>query len=293
MDRVSIKTWSTPVTAEEEREHIPCALCCSNKFKPSLSCEGFSYVKCGTCGLVQMNPQPSAVHVERRYRDYFGNDYLSYELKNEAVFFELQKLALHDAGFFHHEKKLMDQGDAPCVLDVGCATGAMLAFLKERGWQTAGVEISPSAEYARTSRGLDVRSVRLEECHFQGDFFDMVLASHLIEHLNNPKAFICEAWRLLRPGAHLMLTTPNINGLQARLFGSRWRSAIFDHLYLFSVRTLGKMLKETGFGIEGVYTWGGLAAGTAPLPLKRLVDKAAKTFGFGDVMLIKAKKGRN
>jgi SAM-dependent methyltransferase len=285
-----IKTWSTPAT-EEERQPIPCALCGNSSFKPLLSCEGFSYVKCINCGLVQINPQPLATGVESRYKEFFGSDYLEYELKNEAAFLELQKLSLADAGFYKIEKDMLERKGRPShVIDIGCATGAALAFLGDRGWQTTGVEISPSAEYARNERGLEVFSLSLEECQFPDESFDLALASHLLEHLNEPGRFISEVWRILRPGSRLMLTTPNISGFQAKLFGSRWRSAIFDHLYLFSVRTLKAMLKQANFVIEGVYTWGGLAAGTAPLPLKRFADKTVKILGLGDVMLIKARK---
>jgi hypothetical protein len=87
-----------------------------------------------------------------------------------------------------------------------------------------------------------------------------------------------------------MLTTPNISGFQARLMGSRWRSAIFDHLYLFSKRTVTAILKANGFITEEVYTWGGLAAGIAPMPVKAFADRAAKALGAGDVMLVKARK---
>ena len=287
---MTVKTWSTPV-AEEDRRPIPCALCGGGRFIPALSCEGFSYVKCTACGLVQMNPQPLADDVWRRYRESYGNDYLAYELKNENVFLDLQKKAIADAGFDRIEQDLMERSEQPPgVLDIGCAAGAMLAFLRDRGWRTAGVEISPSAEYARTERGLDVRSQSLEDCHFPAESFDLALASHLIEHLNQPEVFICEVWRLLRPGAYLMLTTPNIDGFQARLFGSRWRSAIFDHLYLFSKRTITAMLSAQGFTIEGIHTWGGLAAGIAPVPVKAFADRTAKALGLGDVMLVKARK---
>jgi hypothetical protein len=50
------------------------------------------------------------------------------------------------------------------------------------------------------------------------------------------------------------------------------------------------MLKAQGFITEGIYTWGGLAAGITPLPLKTFADKAAKALGLGDVMLVKARK---
>jgi len=284
------KTWSTPVTAEEQRP-IPCALCGGGQFKPFLSGEGFSFVKCAVCGLVQVNPQPVVADVERRYSQLYGNEYCEYELKNEKAYLDLQKRALADAGLDRMEREIMERTSGKIsVLDVGCATGAMLAYLRDRGWRATGVEISPAADYARKERGLDVRCQNLENCHFPSESFDMALASHLVEHLNDPAAFLREIWRVLRRGAYLMITTPNINGFQARLLGNRWRSAIFDHLYLFSTHTIRAMLKAQGFTIEGIYTWGGLAAGLAPAPIKSIADRTAKLLRLGDVMLVKARK---
>jgi SAM-dependent methyltransferase len=240
-----------------------------------------------------MNPQPLAGAVSNRYQANFGEAYLRYELDNEAAFLRLQLLALEDAGFSEIEENLKQRGK-PRVLDVGCATGALLAVLKSRGWETTGVEISPSADYARRERGLEVRSLPLEENKFPPACFDLVLASHLIEHLNDPGNFVREAYRICAPGAYLLVTTPNIAGFQARLFRSRWRSAIFDHLYLFSVKTLSRLLRDRGFMPEKIVTWGGLAAGAVPPPLKAVADKWAKRLGWGDVMLVRAKKeGKN
>jgi SAM-dependent methyltransferase len=288
-----VKTWSTPVMAEDSAQ-VPCALCGGLQFKPALLCEGFSYTRCVRCGLTQMNPQPSPSAVASRYREAYGKDYLSYELANEAAFLRLQQLALQDAGFESLEQEMKRRPEAPhempSALDIGCATGALLLRLRDRGWRVTGVEISPSAEYARRERGLDVRSLPLEQNQFPSDHFDLILASHLIEHLNDPASFVREVWRILRPGGRFLVTTPNIAGFQARLFGGFWRSAIFDHLYLFSARTLKALLAGPGFAIEGVYTWGGLAAGAAPAWLKKIADRVVKPLGLGDVMLIRARK---
>jgi 2-polyprenyl-3-methyl-5-hydroxy-6-metoxy-1,4-benzoquinol methylase len=193
---------------------------------------------------------------------------------------------------FRSEQRLLSHnGYPPRVLDIGCATGAILEYLKNRGWQTSGVEISPAAEYAKNIRNLDIQNSALENCGFPPESFDVVLASHLIEHLNNPGIFLCETIRILRSGGYLILTTPNIGSFQARLFGNRWRSAIFDHLYLFSASTIKTILKSAGFIVEGVFTWGGLAAGTAPMPIKRFADTVVKSLGIGDVMIVKARKG--
>lgn len=288
-----IKTWSTPFAREEQRP-IPCALCGGGDFRPHFTCgEGdfsFFYVRCGSCGLVQINPQPSPAAVAARYGEEHGGDYLEYETANEKAFLRLQELALGDAGFFDREKALLSGGKPRRVLDIGCATGALLETLKTGGWETFGVEISkPQAEYCR-GRGLEVYSRPLEENRFPGESFDVILASHLIEHLNNPGAFVQEVCRILKRGGCFYITTPDISGLQARLFQSRWRSAIFDHLYLFSAKTLTELLERSGFSVEKRASWGGLAAGTVPPAIKTIVDRAAKRFGFGDVMILRARK---
>jgi 2-polyprenyl-3-methyl-5-hydroxy-6-metoxy-1,4-benzoquinol methylase len=238
-----------------------------------------------------VNPQPLEEEVKKRYGGAgYGEDYFAYELANEDNFLNLQLLALADTDFGELESELKQNNRKPRALDIGCATGSLLAVLRERGWECTGVEIcGPQAEYAKKRRNLDVRSLPLEENHFPDSSFDVVLASHLIEHLNDPAGLARELRRILVPGGHFFVTTPNIAGFQARLFKKRWRSAIFDHLYLFSVKTLSRLLRENGFAIEKISSWGGLALGTAPAPVKRLFDKAAKRFGFGDVMIIRGR----
>jgi 2-polyprenyl-3-methyl-5-hydroxy-6-metoxy-1,4-benzoquinol methylase len=238
-----------------------------------------------------MNPQPVPAEVRNRYDGGHGEDYLSYERANEAAFLRLQELALQDAGFFDDAKGRPAAREPPKVLDIGCATGAILASLREKGWHTTGVEISlPQAEYARRERNLDVRTRPLEENRFPPGSFRAVLASHLIEHLNDPASLVREVCRILIPGGSFYVTTPNIAGFQARLLGRRWRSAIFDHLYLFSAKTLSALLRQNGFRVEKTVTWGGLAAGLVPPRIKARADRAAKKLNMGDVMIVRAGK---
>jgi SAM-dependent methyltransferase len=281
----------------QEKRLIPCALCGGSRFVKRFSCGDFGYVRCTGCGLVQINPQPVPAAVQNRYQEGHGADYLSYERANEAAFLRLQQLALYDAGFFDDARAyaaLREPGGdrAPfTVLDIGCATGALLASLREQGRHVTGIEISPfQAEYARRERNLDIRTLPLEENRFPSGSFRAVLASHLIEHLNDPASLVREVYRILVPGGRFYVTTPNIAGFQARLLGKHWRSAIFDHLYLFSAKTLPALLRQNGFRVERVVTWGGLAAGLAPPRIKDWADRAAKKLNVGDVMIVRAKK---
>ncbi|HTP57930.1 MAG TPA: class I SAM-dependent methyltransferase, partial [Spirochaetia bacterium] len=130
----------------------------------------------------------------------------------------------------------------------------------------------------------------LQEAGFPDNSFSVVHFSHLIEHVPDPKGLLAEVLRILKPGGFAVITTPNVDGFQARLFRSDWRSAIADHVVLFSRRTLGMVIDEAGFQTLRTVTWGGLAVGTAPKIIKKPMDRLAKKLGFGDVVLFLAQK---
>ena len=248
-------------------------------------------MRCSCCGLIQQNPQSEPEAVAARYDE----EYLRYEEKHQYAYRDLELLALGDLGLDARSAPLFaaaaTEGLRPAALDIGCATGALLPALRERGWAPQGVEISEAqARYGESRHGLPIFAGRLEEARFPDSSFDLVHASHLIEHLNDPASFLDEVARVLSPGGLLVLTTPNSDGFQARFLGRRWRSAIYDHLYLFSLRTLRALLQAKGFVVEREVTWGGWATGLRPAFIKKPMDKLAKACGSGDVMAILAKR---
>jgi len=289
-----VKTFSTP-PALEPRRSLPCCLCEGEDFSRKWDCGDFAFVRCRACGLIQQNPQPAAAAVTARYGERFGATYLRYEEANQYAYRDLELLALRDLGLEDEAfvARAFAEGRKPRILDVGCATGALLAALRDRGWDVQGVEISTAqASYGRERYKLRIHAGDIESAAFPAAGFDLVHASHLIEHLNDPGAFLDEAARVLAPGGSLVLTTPNADGLQARLLGSKWRSAINDHLYLFSLRNLAAMLESRDFTVEKSVTWGGWARGLKPAFIKRPLDYLAKSLGFGDVMAILARRAK-
>jgi 2-polyprenyl-3-methyl-5-hydroxy-6-metoxy-1,4-benzoquinol methylase len=222
----------------------------------------------------------------------YGDGYLEYETARHLEYRAIALRSLAEAGL-----RLDDahdaEGRARSALEIGCATGALLSSFDEAGWKAIGIEAGPSmAAYARSHFGLDVRAGTIESTDLPEAEFDAVVATHLIEHLNDPRSFLRLVRKAMRPDGALYLVTPNADGFQARLMGSAWRSAIRDHLYLFSRRTLKALLASEGFSVEYLGTWGGWPAGMEPRFLKRPVDGLAKLLGLGDVMILRSKSIR-
>ncbi len=278
-----MKTFSTVPETTERNKNIICPLCETKVFKPLWVLDGYGFSKCPTCSLIYQNPQPIAVDVEDRYDD----SYFNYEINNEESFLNLMLLGLKDIGFnFDNTSKTKK------ILDIGCATGLFLSHMKNLGWETSGVEICSSAvDYGNRIRGVNIFKGTLENAPFTEESFDIIHLSHVIEHINDPDLFLSVIYKLLKPGGVVYCTTPNADGFQAKLFKGDWRSAIADHMFLFTVKTLKAMIKKNGFTELKHKTWGGLCAGSGyPTIIKKILDKLAKPFGFGDVVIISAEK---
>ncbi len=280
-----VKTYSSAAIFERERKvGVVCPVCGAAAARPRFALSMCSFVRCLGCGLVYQNPQPVFEDLRGRY----AQAYCDYEIENEENFYDLMRLGLRDIGF---DESFFSSAPGRTFLDIGCATGKLLDVMQHLGFRVQGVEIcAESARYGMAKRRVPVFIGPLEEAAFPDDSFSFVHFSHLIEHVPDPYSFLLEVKRVLAPGGYAIITTPNISGLQARLFRTSWRSAIPDHLFLFSKRTLPRLLRRVGLQVQRLVTWGGLAAGTAPAWIKKPVDAAAKRMGFGDVMLVLATK---
>lgn len=275
-----MKTWSKKPSSGEAHRHVRCTVCGADDAPVTWECGDFRFVRCRECGHYYQNPQPEPSDLLDRYDE----EYRDYEIENDANFLSLMLQGLADVSFF---QRLAQRSTAPSLLDIGCATGSLLEHAKGLGVQVQGVEVCvPAAHYGIEHRGVPIEVGTLDDVDFADAGFDAIHFSHVIEHVPDPRSFLERVHLLLRPGGLGVVVTPNTSGLQARLFKERWRSAIADHVHLFSRRNLTRLLTECGFRIVKMKTWGGLGVGTAPRWIKGPVDRLAKAFGFGDVVLI-------
>lgn len=107
------------------------------------------------------------------------------------------------------------------VLDLGCGTGELLAYLqKHRGCSGYGVELDDANLLACAQRGVNVIQLNLEDglSIFEDQSFDVVLQLETLQHLRNTEAMLRETARVGRIG---IVSFPNFahwpNRLQVAL----------------------------------------------------------------------------
>jgi 2-polyprenyl-3-methyl-5-hydroxy-6-metoxy-1,4-benzoquinol methylase len=94
------------------------------------------------------------------------------------------------------------------VLDVGCGNGAICSPIRKMGHTVTCVELGNVAPLTRRCGVESVVGGDAENLAFASKSFDLVLASEVVEHLWNPQNFFAEAFRILKLGGYLILSTP-------------------------------------------------------------------------------------
>lgn len=138
-------------------------------------------------------------------------------------------------------RKQSGKDELPRALDVGCGAGGMLALLASE-FEVIGVDMSPIAREYCEKRGLRAVDGRLPEgLPFEPESFDVVIASEVLEHVDEDRESVAALCRLLKPGGILVCTSPAHQWLWSehddvnqhkRRYTRRSFAAIFDGLPL-------------------------------------------------------------
>jgi SAM-dependent methyltransferase len=222
---------------------MTCLVCQSTQSRRLYIQNGYQVFRCAGCGFQFVAPTPTPEELARYYDQSYAvplERYAGYSARHEDRIVEL-------------ERWRPSRGQ---LLEVGASYGHSLAIARGRGWQSIGVELSPTAaRYAREQFGLDVHNCDLLDAPFEDQSFDAAILWHVLEHTHDPQAQLDRLWSLLRPGGVLGLRVPNVTSFGARLAGRSWPWMCPPaHLWYFSPSTLPRLLAKCNFEVLEVKT---------------------------------------
>jgi SAM-dependent methyltransferase len=202
--------------------------------------------RCARCGTIVVSPRLDAPTVDRIFREsYFaaeGSDPNYWGARREPMFREVHGL--------------LARLGARRVFDVGAAYGHQLAYLRAHGIEGAGCDLSPEvAAWGRANLGLALHAGPVTSVREPAGSFDAVICLDTLYYAHDPIADLRAMRRLVRPGGLLLLRLRN--GLFARVRPDGRPGLVkppmpHEHLWLFSPRSIDKVLRRGEFEVESL-----------------------------------------
>lgn len=225
---------------------------------PNTTDEEFAFVRCSRCRVVRLNPRPDVSELGRIYPpEYYAYGLLSDDADAASGLGARLKMRMYQRRL----ASMLDRLDKPGtvrLLDVGCADGRLLDWYKASPagprLETHGIEMSEEAAAIARDRGHRVVAGRFEvDTELEAGTFDLILAYHVIEHVDDPKRFAERAAELLAPGGMFVVATPNWDSADARRFRGHWGGNHFPrHWTLYDAATLEGLAESIGLKLERV-----------------------------------------
>jgi SAM-dependent methyltransferase len=208
-------------------------------------------VECFDCDLVQLEVLPTPEELEALYAEgYFegvGSDAGYEEYANQ----EQEYLATFDDDV----RRIRDFVADGSVVDIGCGYGYFVRSALAAGLNAYGVDLSSDGirEAEKHAPGRVFRGT-IDTVEALADRrFDVIFASHLIEHISEPRLFVEDLVRRLSDRGIVMFVTPNIDSWLARMSGPRWISfKIPEHVAYYTPKTIGRLLEGAGLEVVAI-----------------------------------------
>lgn len=219
-----------------------CPVCERADASPHIILNQYQHYRCPACGHVFVSPMPTPEELDSFYQNSASLWSAEYSWKVEPV----HKRVLWRRILHVLERQI---GRGP-LLDVGCGSGLFLHYAQSQGWtELHGVELSGNAvELARKKTQAIIHNMQLEQAQFPDQSFSAVTFYDVLEHSPTPQQVLEEVRRILRPGGCLVIECPNVGGVTTRVWG---RTLVLapEHLSIFCMKSLCKLLEDSGFSI--------------------------------------------
>ena len=198
--------------------------------------------RCRSCGLLFQWPMPDPDDLIKAYGAVEDPVYVG---ERDNRYFTFRRV-LAELGPPHSRR----------LLDVGAYCGYFVDVAGQAGFRAEGTELSAWAVGQAKELGLMVHNQTVEERAASGDRYDILTMWDVVEHLEDPRAELEAAFRLLEPGGVLHLSTIDAGSRVARFLGRRWPWLMDMHLYYFDRRSITRLLGQAGFRVDriGHYT---------------------------------------
>ena len=202
---------------------------------------GYDVAVCAACGCGYADGIPDQRAFDRYYRDMSKYEY--HQREGAESEYDQRRLAIIADVIVPHVQR-----PGARILDIGCATGRLLANLRERGFPNVlGLDPSPAcAAAAKRLYGIEVRTMTLAELGAGSERFDFAILVGVLEHLRDLDEAFVHLRAILNPGGLLYVEVPDATAF------ADWPNAPYqdfstEHINFFAPVSLDHLMLARGF----------------------------------------------
>ncbi|BAY60650.1 type 11 methyltransferase [Calothrix brevissima NIES-22] len=241
--------------------NVACPACTSTNHKQIYEKNGIQFVICQSCDTVYANPRPRPEHLE----EYYQNSE-NYSYWNKYIF-PASELVRREKIFQPRVQKVLEicqKFSIPTntILEVGAGFGIFCEEMQKTGIFQRVIGVEPTPDLAQTcrDRGIAIIEKPIELVAFDNDSVDVIVNFEVIEHLFAPREFVTKCYDLLRNSGIFILTCPNVKGFDILTLGDKSSAVDNEHINLFNINSLARLLESCGFEVIEKNTPGKLDA---------------------------------
>ena len=132
------------------------------------------------------------------------------------------------------------------LLDIGAGSGIFVEEAISGGFMASGVEPSAWLQKKAIEHSLPVTLGTFPN-HVCAGPYDVITIIDVIEHVNDPVELLKESYKALHKGGVIVVVTPDVSSLVARVLKYKWWHFRIAHIGYFNKNTLHKALTKAGF----------------------------------------------
>lgn len=231
-------------------ENVACCICDKSDFEPLSAKDRYGIynpvVICKNCGLIQNNPRMNQESYNNFYNEEFRKLYFSEPKPSEIAFkteFNRGKKILT----YLKESGILKKDKQRSIFEVGCGSGGVLKTFKNAGFTVAGCDLDKEyLLYGREKFKLNLHYGFVQDIYFEKSP-DIIIYSHVLEHILKPKEEIYYINKILNTGSYLYIEVPGVKNLVNQYERNFLSYLQIPHVYHFSLITLNNLLKLNGF----------------------------------------------
>jgi SAM-dependent methyltransferase len=253
---------SAAAPAVQFTEKTPCPLCLTNgpsrkafvskaRGACSFSDKVFDVIKCTACDLGITQPAVTTESISLLYEPRTSNDFPPHE-KGIWKFVKPSYVRLTIRNILR--PKFIQSHKLRKILDYGCGIGDFSIGLSREVRSAAVVATDFPADPPENLRHHPaVRYLQNDDLIRENGTFDLIFCRHVLEHTNNPLAFLSGIRNLLNENGIAFFEVPNLNTPWKFLFRQYWMVFYAPyHFFHYTPRSLKTLLLKAGFEVECV-----------------------------------------